>query len=99
MKVVQNKALLLKLREPEKVISVIPRSKLLSDNKVLVKWGIEEAHVLKNLNIKAPSPIESDYKWTGKLTPFQHQKTTDVLFASTNKALVKLHPLFGLLTI
>ena len=76
MKVVQNKALLLKLREPEKVISVIPRSKLLSDNKVLVKWGIEEAHVLKNLNIKAPSPIESDYKWTGKLTPFQHQKTT-----------------------
>lgn len=58
MKVVDNKALLLRLRNPGRVTSIIPKSNLLPDNKVLVNWGIEEAHVLKNLNIKAPSPIE-----------------------------------------
>lgn len=76
MKVVDNKALLLRLRNPGRVTSIIPKSNLLPDNKVLVNWGIEEAHVLKNLNIKAPSPIEKNYKWTGKYTPFEHQKTT-----------------------
>ena len=76
MKVVDNKALLLRLRNPGRVTSIIPKSNLLPDNKVLVNWGIEEAHVLKNLNIKAPSPIEKNYKWTGKYAPFEHQKTT-----------------------
>ncbi len=47
MQVIDNKALLLKLRQPEKVTSVIPKSKLLPDNRVLVNWGIEETHVLK----------------------------------------------------
>ena len=76
MKVVDNKALLLRLRNPGRVTSIIPKSNLLPDNKVLVNWGIEETHVLKNLNIKAPSPIEKNYKWTGKYAPFEHQKTT-----------------------
>ena len=76
MKVVDNKALLLRLRNPGRVTSIIPKSNLLPDNKVLVNWGIEEAHVLKNLNIKPPSPIEKNYKWTGKYAPFEHQKTT-----------------------
>tara|TARA_R110000851_G_scaffold218055_2_gene370990 strand:+ start:1410 stop:2882 length:1473 start_codon:yes stop_codon:yes gene_type:complete len=55
---------------------VIPKSKELADNQVLVNWGIEEAHVLRNLNIKAPSPIEGKYEWTGQYAPFDHQKTT-----------------------
>ena len=84
MQVIDNKALLLKLRQPEKVTSVIPKSKLLPDNRVLVNWGIEETHVLKNLNIKAPSPIEAEYEWTGKHEPFDHQKTTSS-FLTLNK--------------
>ena len=59
MKVIENKALLLTLRDPRKVTSVIPKSKSLTANKVLVNWGLEETHVLKNLNIKAPSPIST----------------------------------------
>jgi SNF2 family DNA or RNA helicase len=43
---------------------------------VLVNWGLCEALRLKKLNIKAPSPIEGRYKWTGKHKPFEHQKTT-----------------------
>ena len=76
MKVIDNKALLMRLRAPSKVTNVIPKSKELSGNRVLVNWGIDEAHVLKNMNIHAPSPIEGQYKWTGKFKPFEHQKTT-----------------------
>ena len=66
MEIIDNKALLLRLRNPQKVTTVIPESKQLPDNKVVVKWGIDEAQVLKNLNIKVPSPIEGKYRWTGK---------------------------------
>ena len=58
------------------VTALIPKSQQLPDNKVLVNWGLTEARRLKTLNIKAPSPIEGRYKWTGKHKPFDHQKTT-----------------------
>jgi SNF2 family DNA or RNA helicase len=76
MKIVDNRAVLLKLRNPQKVTTVIPKSKQLPDNRVLVNWGVEESHVLKNLNINVPSPIEGLYDWPGKHKPFSHQKTT-----------------------
>jgi len=42
-----------------------------------VKWGLEEAQVLKNLRIKnVPSPIEAQYDWPGLYKPFDHQKVT-----------------------
>ena len=84
MKIIDNKALLLRLRNPQKVTQVIPKSRELPNNEVVVKWGIDEAHVLKNLNIKVPSPIEGKYKWTGKYKPFDHQKTTSS-FLTLNK--------------
>jgi hypothetical protein len=74
MKILDNKALLLRLRNPKKVTTVIPKSQELPDNKVVVKWGIDEAHVLKNLNIKVPSPIEGKYKWTGKYSRLSTRK-------------------------
>jgi len=62
MKICNDKALLLRLKNPERVTTVIPKSKELAGNQVLVNWGIEETHVLKNLNINVPSPIERRYK-------------------------------------
>jgi SNF2 family DNA or RNA helicase len=81
MEIIEDRALLLKVRDHEKITSIIPKSKLFSSNEnyheVLVHWGLEEAQVLKNLKIKdVPSPIESHYKWTGMYKPFDHQKTT-----------------------
>ena len=86
MKVVDNKALLLRLRDPDKVTTVIPKSKELSGNRVVVNWGVDETHVLKNLNINAPSPIEGKYSWTGKHKPFEHQKTTSGFLTLNKKA-------------
>ena len=80
MEIVEGKALKLRLRNPHKVLSVIPKSALIEDgpiSTVLVKWGLEEAQVLKNLRIKnVPSPIIGKYKWPGIYEPFIHQKQT-----------------------
>jgi len=86
MKVINNAAILLNLRHPQKVTTVIPKSKSLDDNKVVVKWGIDEAHVLKNLNIRVPSPIEGQYNWPGKHKPFAHQKTTAAFLTMHKRA-------------
>jgi len=65
------------VREPRRITEIIPKSKILDDGSVLVKWGLEEAQVLKNLRIKnVPSPINAQYKWPGLYTPFEHQKDT-----------------------
>lgn len=84
MQVIEDKALLMRLRNPAKVTTVIPKSKELKDNQVVVRWGLDETHVLRNLGIKAPSPIEGKYKWTGRYAPFAHQKTT-ASFLTLNK--------------
>jgi len=77
MEVIDNRGLLLNVRNPEKITAAIPTSKQLDQHKVLVKWGIDEARVLSNLNIKnVPSPIYAQYDWPGQVKPFKHQKTT-----------------------
>jgi SNF2 family DNA or RNA helicase len=85
MDILQNKALRLKLRHPRRVTETIPRSKQVGDETV-VYWGIDEAHKLRNLNIKAPSPIEGRYNWSGKFKPFKHQKTTAAFLTLNRRA-------------
>ncbi len=86
MKIVDDKALLLTLRNPSRVTAVIPKSKELPNNQVLVNWGLEETQVLRNMNINAPSPIESRYEWSGRYAPFDHQKTTASFLTLNRKA-------------
>jgi len=76
----------LKLRNPNRVTSVIPQSKQVDTNEVLVKWGIDEAHKLRNLGVRAPSPIDTQYNWTGAYTPFDHQKKTSSFFTLNKRA-------------
>jgi len=75
--IIDNKALLLTLRNPQRVTTIIPKSKELPNNQVLVKWGLDEAQVLKNLKIRnVPSPILGHYDWPGRHKPFDHQRIT-----------------------
>ncbi len=77
MQIIDNRGLLLRLRNPAKITTAIPTSKAVGDHGVLVKWGVDEARVLKNLNVKdVPSPIMGKYDWPGRYKPFDHQKTT-----------------------
>jgi len=86
LRIVDNKALLLMLRNSEKVTDVIPKSRRLPNNKVLVNWGLEEALRLKELKIEVPSPIEGRYKWTGRYKPFEHQKSTAAFFTMNKRS-------------
>jgi superfamily II DNA or RNA helicase len=87
MQIVDDKALMLRLRNPAKVTTVIPHSKELPDNKVLVKWGVGEAQTLKKLNIKnVPSPIERQYDWPGYNKPYDHQITTAAFLTMNRRA-------------
>lgn len=77
MQIIDNRALLLRVKEPNRITTVIPKAKILNTGEVLVKWGLEEAMVLKNLRIKnVPSPIKNKYSWPGLYKPFDHQKET-----------------------
>ena len=68
MQIIDNKALLLKVRDPNRITTVIPKSKILDTGEVLVNWGLEEAQVLKNLKLRdVPSPIRANYAWQGHL--------------------------------
>ena len=77
MEIIENRALHLRVRDPSKITSVIPCSEQIGANDVLVRWGLEEAQVLKNMKIKGvPSPILRSYDWPGMYKPFAHQVTT-----------------------
>ena len=81
MSIVDNKALLLRLRNPERVLATIPKAQVVAQgpeaSDVLVWWGLDEARVLRNLGVKnVPSPILGRYKWPGVFKPFNHQKIT-----------------------
>jgi superfamily II DNA or RNA helicase len=80
MQIVDNKALVVRTRNPDKY-TVIPKHKVIprSDGgfDVAVYWGLDEARVLKNLGVKnVPSPITKKYDWPGRYTPMQHQIDT-----------------------
>ena len=90
MEIIENKALLLTVRDPDRITTVIPKSKVLEDDgtsaRVLVNWGLEESIILKNLRINVPSPILGKYKWPGLNKPFDHQKTTAAFLTMHRRA-------------
>lgn len=74
-----RKQLVLNLREPERVTTIIPTAKVFQfkgQPLVAVPHRLDEVRVLKNLGFEPPSPISSYYGWPGMFRPFQHQRTT-----------------------
>lgn len=91
MQIVQNKALQLKVKDPQRILSVIPKSAVLHQGEkvshVLVKWGLDEARVLANLGVKnVPSPIVGQYHWPGMYKPFAHQRETAAFLTMNPRA-------------
>lgn len=85
------KALALKLNNPERVLSCIPTAKsLVRDGVELVvtPHRLDEVRILRNLGIKAPSPILHYYNWPGPHTPYNHQKETAAFLTLHSRALV-----------
>lgn len=81
MQIVDDKVLLVRTRRPHLITEQIKKSAVVGEEddvyEVAVNWGLKEAQALAQLRIKdVPSTIQRDYKWTGRLTPFTHQKET-----------------------
>lgn len=93
MQIVENKLLLFRTRSPEKY-ALIPKSRNLGEvvpgiYEVAVKWGLDEARVLRNMGVRnVPSPIQGQYGWPGRYTPFEHQIITASFLTMHDRAYV-----------
>ena len=85
----RKKALILRLKDPERVLSVIPKAKKFTfkgKEYVAVPHRRDEVKVLNNIGIEAPSPMLYYYGWPGRYSPFEAQKTAASFMAMHNRA-------------
>ena len=86
MKIIDNRAVLLRTRTPEK-FSIIPKHKKRSvpgGAEVLVNWGLHETKLMRNMGYDIPSPITGRYSWPGRYKPMAHQIET-AAFSTLNR--------------
>jgi SNF2 family DNA or RNA helicase len=91
VQIIGDKALLLRTKNPQQIKDHVRKSKVIrqegDEYDVAVHWGLDEAQALAALSLgEVPSPILRDYKWTGKFTPFAHQKKTASFLTLHQKA-------------
>ncbi|OHD26699.1 MAG: hypothetical protein A2Y38_19225 [Spirochaetes bacterium GWB1_59_5] len=84
----RKKALILRLKDPERVLSVIPKAKKFTfkgKDYVAVPHRRDEVKVLNNIGIEAPSPMLYYYDWPGRYKPFEAQRTTGAFMSMHNR--------------
>jgi SNF2 family DNA or RNA helicase len=87
----KSKVVALNLKNPNRVLDAIPTARTIEvrgSPLVIAPHRLDEVKVLRNLGIKAPSPILHYYDWPGKFTPFEHQRQTAAFLTLHNKCLV-----------
>lgn len=86
-----TKSVVLKLKNPEQVLASVPNSKMVNVRGrplVLAPYHLDSARILQNLNIKVPSPINTQYDWPGRFKPFKHQIDTAGFLTFNKKCFV-----------
>ena len=86
-----HRKVVLNLSNPERVTTVIPTAKAFDyqgHTLVAVPHKLEEVRVLRNLGIRAPSPIAHYYEWSGQYTPFKAQLETSAFLTLNPRAFV-----------
>ena len=76
---------------PNRILSCIPSAKSINvrgNDMIVTPHKIDEVKVLRNLGIKAPSPILHYYDWSGRFIPYHHQKMTSAFLTMNQRALV-----------
>jgi len=80
MEIIDNKALLIRTKHPDRITQSIKKSRVVKQgevSEVAVHWDLDTAQILRKLKIKnVPSTIVRDYGWPGAYPPMQHQKDT-----------------------
>lgn len=90
MLIIRNKkAVVIKSRHPQKVLSVIPTAKVFNfrgQDLLAIPHRIDEVRVLRNLGFNVPSPIKYYYGFPGRYTPFMAQRETSDFLTTNNRA-------------
>ena len=92
MQIVDNRGVLLQVKDPDRITTAIRQSKYVRKvrddaHRVLVKWSLENVRRLANLGYRfTPSPILRDYNWPGIYKPYDHQKKTASFLTANNRA-------------
>jgi SNF2 family DNA or RNA helicase len=91
VEIVDDKVLLVQTKQPHIILESIKKSAIVDQEgdtyQVAINWGLKEAQALAQLHVEGvPSPIGRDYKWTGRLTPFAHQKETAAFLTLHHRA-------------
>lgn len=87
----KHKKLVLNLRDPERITTIIPTAKTMQykgQTLVAIPHRLEETRVLRNLGIDTPAPMGYYYDWPGRYKPFVHQKTTSEFLTLNPRAFV-----------
>lgn len=88
----EKKAVLLKLKHPERVTTVIPSAVMVSyqgGKVVAVPHRPDETRVLRNLGFEVPDPMPIHYAWpkvSGKYDPFEAQRETASFLSMHSRA-------------
>lgn len=88
----EKKAVVLKLKTPERVTTVIPTAKIVKHKGarlVAVPHRPDETRVLRNLGFEVPDPMPIHYEWpkaSGKFNPFEAQRDTANFLAMHDRA-------------
>ena len=96
MQIIDNKALVLRTRDPNKY-AIIPKSQVVNETngiyEIVVRWGLDEVRVLRNLGVRnVPSPITAKYDWPGRFNPMSHQVETAAFLTMHKRAFVFSEP-------
>lgn len=84
-----KQALVLNLKDPERVAALIPKHQKINGHCIAVRHGVEETKLLRNLGINAPSPIFTYYDWPRRYPfVFEHQKETSAFLTLNNRCFV-----------
>lgn len=77
--IIKNDAVILAPTEPKKVLDVLPNAKFIrfkGRDLVAVKHELGNTKILRNLGFAVPSPIKTQYRYTGRFQPMKHQYET-----------------------
>lgn len=84
-----KKAVIFKLRQPERITTVIPTARLVQhngDTLVAVPHKPDETKVLRNLGFDVPDPMKYYYEFPGRFRPFQAQVETASFLSMHDRA-------------
>lgn len=81
MQVVEDRGLLVRVYDPDRITDAIEKSKVVKKNgdvyEVLVHWDLENAQKLAGIGLKnVMSTMDRDYKYESFYSPFDHQRKT-----------------------